>query len=124
MTIKSFDERLDRIQWQPGVVPTREMVDRMMGQTPRLQPRGVELTLAGAILGIIIGIGLKGLGLPDSPWGPGTGLPGMIAAPLATAGLTGSILLALFAAVRHRSLPRLMQFASINLLMIAVMLMS
>lgn len=122
--INSFDERIGRINWQPSPVPTRQMIDSVLaGRLPR-QPRSAVSSLAGAVTGILIGVGLKGMMLPGSSWGPGTGLAGAVGGSLALAGLAGSVAAALFAAVRGSLAPKLLQFASLNLLMIAVLLLS
>ncbi|MEP2715414.1 hypothetical protein [Pseudophaeobacter sp.] len=124
MTSRSFDDRLERIQWTPGAVPTHEVIDSVLGGRGMAQARSVGATLLGAILGILIGFGLKGMILPGSPWGPDTGLAGLIGGGLASLGLLVSIGMAVFAALRSRKHPWLMQFASMNLLMIVVLLLS
>ena len=124
MHINSFDERIDRIQWQPSAVPTREMIDSVLGSRLPRRPRSPALSLAGAVTGILIGVGLKGMYLPGSPWGPETGTAGAVAGTLALTGLALSVTAALYAASRGKQAPRLMQFASMNLLMIVVLLLS
>ncbi|WP_424977368.1 hypothetical protein [Leisingera sp. S232] len=124
MYINSFDERLERIDWEPSAVPTRQMIDSVLASRLQLQPRGAMLSLAGAVTGILIGVGLKGMMVPGSPWGPGTGLVGVAGSVLAQAGFAVSVVSALMATVKGCKAPRLMQFASINLLMIAVLLLS
>ncbi|MGR3623167.1 hypothetical protein [Pseudophaeobacter sp.] len=124
MTSRSFDDRLERIHWTPGVVPTHEVVDSVLGGRGLAQARSVGATLFGAILGILIGFGLKGMTLVGSPWGPDTGLIGMIGGGLSVSGLAVSVAMAGFAALRSRQHPWLMQFASMNLLMIVVLLLS
>ncbi|KIC14294.1 hypothetical protein [Leisingera sp. ANG-Vp] len=124
MYIKSFDERIDGIDWQPSAVPTRQMIDSVLGSRLPRRPRSAALSLAGAISGIVVGVGLKGMVLPGSPWGPETGLTGAVGGSLALAGLALSVAAALYAAARGKQAPRLMQFASMNLLMIVVLLLS
>lgn len=124
MTAYSFDDRLDRLRWTPSAVPSREIVDSVLGARHKRRGRSVAATLAGAIVGILIGFGLIGMSFPQSPWGPGTGVTGLIFGMLSIAGLVVSVGLALFAAWRSSSHPRLMQFASMNLLMIVVLLLS
>ncbi|MFY0310720.1 hypothetical protein ACFMBG_12585 [Leisingera sp. D0M16] len=124
MHINSFDDRLDRIGRQPSAVPTREMIDSVLGSRLTRRPRSAVLSLAGAVTGLVIGVALKGMVLPGSPWGPGTGLPGAIGGSLALAGLAASVAAALYVAVKASQAPRLMQFASINLLMIVMVLLS
>ncbi|MDE4131611.1 hypothetical protein PXK00_00695 [Phaeobacter sp. QD34_3] len=124
MRAHSFEDRLDRIEWKPSAVPTREIVDSVLGAENRLRPRSVLSTLAGAILGILIGFGLLGMASQQSPWGPESGTPGLILGTLSLGGLVVSVGLALYAACRSQSHPRLMQFASMNLLMIVVLLLS
>ncbi|UWQ48223.1 hypothetical protein [Leisingera caerulea] len=124
MYINSFEDRIDRIDWQPSAVPTRKMIDSMLGSRQPRQPRSAVLSLAGALTGLVIGVGLKGMVLPGSPWGPGTGLAGAAGGSLALAGLAVSVPAALFAAAKGKRAPRLMQFASMNLLMIMMVLWS
>ncbi|MFW8634544.1 hypothetical protein [Cribrihabitans pelagius] len=128
MQSRNFDQRLARIGWQPGPVPSREIIDRLTGSArpgPGAGPaRSAAVSLAGAIAGLLTGVGLKGMVLPDSPWGPGTGLAGAAGGSLALAGLTVSLMMALYAGVRSRRHPKLMQFASMNLLMVVVLLLS
>lgn len=124
MNSRSFDDRLDRIQWAPGVVPTQEVVDSVLGGSALGKARSVGATLSGAIFGILVGFGLKGMTLPDSPWGPETGVPGLVGGTLSLGGLAVSVLLALFVVMRGKQHPWLMQFASMNLLMIVVLLLA
>ncbi|AHD01017.1 hypothetical protein METH_10275 [Leisingera methylohalidivorans DSM 14336] len=124
MYINSFDERINRIDWQPSAVPTRQMIDSVLASRRPRQPRSAVLSLAGAIAGILIGTGLKGMALAGSPWGPETGLAGAIGGSLALTGLAASVSAALIAAAKGKEAPRLMQFASMNLLMIVVLLLS
>ena len=124
MYIKSFDERIDGIDWQPSAVPTRQMIDSVLGSRLPRRPRSAALSLAGAISGIVVGVGLKGMVLPGSPWGPETGLTGAVGGSLTLAGLALSVAAALYAAVRSKQAPAVMQFASMNLLMIVVLLLS
>ena len=107
-----------------SAVPTRQMIDSVLGSRLPLRPRSTALSLAGAVSGIVIGIGLKGMHLPGSPWGPGTGIVGVLGGSLALAALALSLAAALCAAARSTQAPRLMQFASMNLLMIVVLLLS
>lgn len=124
MYINSFDERIGRIDWRPSAAPTRQMIDNVLADRLPQQPRNAALSLAGAVTGILIGVGLKGMALPGSPWGPETGLAGAIGSSLALAGLAASLTAALVGALRSKQFPRLMQFASMNLLMIVVLLLS
>lgn len=124
MYTNSFDERINRIDWQPSAVPTRQMIDSVLASRLPRQPRSAVLSLVGAIVGILIGTGLKGMSLAGSPWGPETGLAGAIGGSLALAGLAASVTAALMAAAKGNEAPRLMQFASMNLLMIVVVLLS
>lgn len=124
MASRSFDDRLERIQWAPGVVPTHEVIDSVLGGQTLSKARSVGATLFGAIMGILIGFGLVGMTLEGAPWGPGTGLVGLIGGSLSLAGLVISVALALFVVLRSKQHPWLMQFASMNLLMIVVLLLS
>ncbi|MFT6460162.1 MAG: hypothetical protein ACJARR_000550 [Pseudophaeobacter arcticus] len=125
VTSRSFDDRLERIQWVPGAVPSQDVIDSVLGgQRGLAKARSVGATLLGAILGICIGFGLKGMTLVGSPWGPDTGLVGVIGGGLSLSGLAVSVTLAIYAALRSRRHPWLMQFASMNLLMIVVLLLS
>ena len=124
MTAYSFDDRLDRMHWTPSAGPSREIVDSVLGARQRASARSVGVTLAGAIVGILIGFGLIGMSFDQSPWGPGSGAVGLVFGTLSLAGLALSVTLALFAAWKSKRFPRLMQFASMNLLMIVVLLLS
>lgn len=124
MTSRSFDDRLERIQWAPGVVPTHEVIDSVLGGRALSKARSVGATLFGAILGIFIGFGLKGMTLVGSPWGPETGWAGLIGGSISLIGLFVSVAMALFVVLRSKQHPWLMQFASMNLLMIVVLLLS
>jgi len=121
---KSFDERLDRIQWQPNAVPTREVVDGILGAGPTVDLRGAGLSLLGAILGILIGVGLKGMLMPGTLWGPESGLIGAIVGTLSLAGFGLSLLLAALGAWWHQRRPWLLSMSAMNLLMIVVILLS
>lgn len=124
MFINSFEDRVERISWQPNAAPTRQMIDNMLEARRGRQPRSVVLSLAAALVGMLIGIGLKGMGLEGTAWGPGTGMAGVIGGSLSMAGLAMSVTAALAATWYGRRTPRLMQFASMNLLMIVVLLLS
>ncbi|MVO14375.1 hypothetical protein [Parasedimentitalea huanghaiensis] len=124
MITNNFDRRLNRIQWQPSAVPTPEIVDGILNVRPMPDLRGAALTLFGAILGILIGVGLKGMVIPDTTWGPNSGLIGAIVGTLSLAGLGLSVPLAALGAYWHKRRPRLLQFSSMNLLMIVVILLS
>lgn len=125
MTSRSFDDRLERIQWAPGAVPSPEVIDSVLGgQRGLAKARSVGATLFGAFSGICIGFGVKGMTLVGSPWGPETGLMGLVGGSLSLSGLALSVVLAIFVAWRSRQHPWLMQFASMNLLMIVVLLLS
>lgn len=125
MTSRSFDDRLERIQWTPGAVPSQDVIDSVLGgQRGLAKARSVGATLLGAISGICIGFGVKGMTLLGSPWGPDTGLAGMVGGGLSLTALAVSMALAIYVALRSRRHPWLMQFASMNLLMIVVLLLS
>lgn len=124
MTAKTFDERLDRMRWQPNSVPTREIVDSVLGQRPAVNMRSAVVSLAGAILGILIGVALKGMVVPGTPWGPETGVTGALVGGLAIFGLCASLPLAAFGVKYRRSHPWMMQFSAMNLLIIVVLLLS
>ncbi|KPD12071.1 hypothetical protein [Phaeobacter sp. 11ANDIMAR09] len=125
MTSRSFDDRLERIQWTPGAVPSQDVIDSVLGgQRGLAKARSVGATLLGAISGICIGFGVKGMTLVGSPWGPDTGLAGMIGGGLSLTALAVSMALAIYVALRSHRHPWLMQFASMNLLMIVVLLLS
>ncbi|WP_293573539.1 hypothetical protein [Phaeobacter sp.] len=124
MPLNRFDQRLTQMQWQPQAGPSPQIVDSVMATRGPIVIRGVESTLAGAILGILIGVGLKGIITPGAPWGPETGLTGLLVGGAALGGAAGSLILAGLAILRHREKPRLMQFASMNLLMIVMLLLS
>ncbi|AXT34034.1 hypothetical protein D1820_03065 [Phaeobacter sp. LSS9] len=123
MSFKRFDERLTQMQWQPQSGPSPQIVDSVMADRPPLAVRGGEFTLAGAILGILIGVGLKGIYTPGAPWGPNTGLTGLLIGGASMAGAGLSLALAAYAVLRRHDMPRLMQFASMNLLIIVMLLL-
>lgn len=126
MAIQSFDQRLDRLEWTPTAQPTQEIVDRVLGgaKQRRVAPRNVGATLLGAICGILIGFALLGMQMPGSLWGPDTGLSGLIIGTAAFAALIFAVVLACVAAYFGRARPALMQFASMQLLMIVVLLLA
>jgi len=121
---KSFDERLDRLQWQPSAVPTREIVDGILGAGPTVNLRGALLSLFGAVLGILIGVGLKGMVMPGTPWGPDSGLIGALVGTLSLAGFGLALPLAALGALWHQRKPWLLPLSAMNLLMIVVILLS
>ncbi|WIY24601.1 hypothetical protein [Parasedimentitalea psychrophila] len=124
MIAKSFNQRLDRMQWHPTAVPTREIVDGILGQRPAVDLRGVGLTLLGAILGILIGVGLKGMVMPGTLWGPSSGLLGVLVGTMCIAGFVLSLPMAALGAVWHQRRPWLLPVSAMNLLMIVVILLS
>jgi len=124
MIAKSFDERLDRLQWQPSAVPTREIVDGVLGTRPAVNLHGALMSLIGAILGILIGVGLKGMVIPGTPWGPDSGQLGVLVGSFALAGFGLSLPLATLGALWHRRKPWLLPLSAMNLLMIVVILLS
>ena len=124
MIINSFDERLNRIQRKPTAVPTREIVDGILGERPAVDLRGVGLTLLGAILGILIGVGLKGMVTPGTSWGPNSGLLGAVVGTICIAGFLFSVPMAALGAVLHQRRPWLLSLSAMNLLMIVVILLS
>lgn len=124
MVSRSFDQRLDHIQWTPDATPTVEIVDSILGAREMANARSAGATLLGALVGIVIGLGLKGMSLPGSPWGPETGVVGAVVGAIILGGLAVSVLTAIYSAIRVRYLPKVMQFSSFNLLMIVVLLLS
>jgi hypothetical protein len=124
LIIKSFDERLDRLQWHPTAVPTREIIDGLLGEQPAADLRSVGVTLLGAILGILIGVGLKGMVMPGTLWGPDSGLLGVLVGTMSIIGLGFSVPLAVLGAVWHQRKPWLLPLSAMNLLMIVVILLS
>lgn len=86
MSYKRFDERLTQMQWQPQAGPSPQIVDSVIAERHPITIRGVEFTLAGAILGILIGVGLKGIYTPGAPWGPESGLTGLLVGGAAIGG--------------------------------------
>lgn len=124
MIAKSFNERLDRMQWQPTAVPTREVVDGILGERPTVDLRGVGLPLLGAILGILIGVGLKGMVMPETLWGPNSGQIGVLIGTMCIAGFGVSVPMAALGAVWHQRKPWLLPVSAMNLLMIVVILLS
>ncbi|WP_405116354.1 hypothetical protein L0Z64_10510 [Phaeobacter sp. BS23] len=68
-------------------------------------------------------MGLKGIYTPGAPWGPNTGLTGLLIGGASMAGAGLSLALAAYAVLRRHDMPRLMQFASMNLLIIVMLLL-
>lgn len=126
MATYSFEKRLDRLHWTPSTTPSQEIVETVLGSTGtgRIAPRNVGATMMGAIFGICIGFALLGMQMPGSPWGPETGLYGVVGGSLALLGLFGAVVLAGAAVYFGRARPKLMQFASMQLLMIVVLLLA
>ncbi|NIZ62982.1 hypothetical protein DL239_18610 [Sedimentitalea sp. CY04] len=124
MSINGFNQRIDRLQWKPTAVPTREVVDGIVGDRPTVDMRNVGLNLLGAIIGILIGVGLKGMVTPGTSWGPNSGLLGAIVGTMCIAGFLFSVPLAALGAVWHQRRPWLLPLSAINLLMIVVILLS
>ena len=124
MSINGFNQRIDRLQWKPTAVPTRQVVDGIVGERPSIDLRHVGMTLLGAVLGILIGVGLKGMATPGTTWGPNSGLLGAIVGTMCIAGFLLSVPLAALGAVWHQRRPALLSLSAINLLMIVVILLS
>ena len=124
MTTKSFDKRLDRIQWQPSAVPTSELVDSILGDKPAGGLRGAEVSLFGAIFGILVGVGTKGFLVQEGLWSPEMGQIGVLFGILVLLVVLASPVLAVIGAITYKRRPKLMRFASMNLLMIVAVLLS
>ena len=124
MIINRFNDRLDRLQWEPSAVPSREIVDGILGERLIIDLRGVGLTLLGAIFGILIGVGLKGMAMPGTSWGPNSGLLGAVVGTMCMAWFVLSVPMAALGAVWHQRRPWLLSVSAMNLLMIVVVLLS
>lgn len=122
MYAKSFEDRLDRLQRQPGGAPTEELIDSIIG--PRRPATGVLPGLAGGICGTATGLAMKSLQMG----GAGLYAEGsLVAEAVATAvppAFLASCVLAIAAGFMHRRRPKLLQFAGMNLLVIAAAVLS
>lgn len=123
MSGKTFEGQLTRIGWEPGARPRPELVDDILDYHGRGGRRDIGPTLLGVAFGALLGLLLKGMALDGSPWGAGTGLFGDVIGAIALCGFLGAVLVAFLAALRAKTQPELLQFASINLLTLLIVYM-
>ncbi len=123
MTARSFDQRLNQMHWQPTAVPTQKIVDDVLAR-PASVPLRVEWTVAGVVLGMLIGFGLKGTIAPDAPFGAHADTLGYVVGALSLLAAAASTSVTILAIPLRKKLPQLMQFSLCNLLMIIVLLAS
>jgi len=117
---KSFEGQVSRMGWEPGARPRPELVDRILDHHGHDAGRDIGPSLLGVALGALLGLLLKGMGLDGSPWGAGTGFFGDLIGALALGGFAAAVLAAVLGAMRAKSNPELLQFASINLLTVLI----
>lgn len=120
MSGKRFEAQVARLDWQPGARPRAELVDSVLQHHGRDSAREIAPAVWGVLVGALIGLLLKGMSLESAAWGPGSGLLGLGIGAVALSGLLASIFVAAKAARLGRKAPRLLQFASINLLTLAL----
>ena len=120
MSGKSFEAQVARLEWEPGARPRPELVESVLRHHGRDTRREFAPGVWGVVLGALIGLLLKGLTMESAAWGPGSGWVGLAVGAVAVLGLLGSIGFAAKAATLGRKSPKLLQFASINLLTLAL----
>lgn len=123
MSVRDFEHRLSRMEWHPSPEPSAEIVADVLGR-PVSGSHGMEWAIAGAVLGILIGFGIKGTAMPGGPFGAHADLIGyIIGAVSLLAGVGSAALLAATVALRAR-VPQLFRFSLFNMLMIMVLMLS
>ncbi|MBT8156040.1 hypothetical protein KMP13_19685 [Epibacterium ulvae] len=123
MTARSFDQRLNQMHWQPTAIPSQKIVDDVLARRASVSLR-VEWIVAGMVLGMLIGFGLKGTIAPDAPFGAHADTLGYVVGALCLLAAAASASLAILAIPLHKKLPQVSQFSLSNLLMIMVLLVS
>lgn len=122
MYAKSFEDRLDRLNWKPGAVPTHELIDSLLRSPAPAQ--GSAATIAGGICGILAGLGARWLQAGGLETAAAQGTAGIIAALLLLLAACAAPVLALAGAVLHRRFPKLLQFSGLYLLVTAAAVVS
>ncbi|TNJ41652.1 hypothetical protein [Phaeobacter sp. B1627] len=124
MSGKTFQGQVDRMSWVPGAQPRPELVDAILSHHGKATPqREIAPTLMGVVMGALIGVLLKGMALPGVPWGPETGLIGLLVGSVALLGFGASVAAAGLAIVIGRRHPHLLQWASVNLLTVLIVVL-
>lgn len=123
MTVRSFDQRLSQIGWQPTTVPSQVIIDDILGR-PQLEPMQVKWMVFGALMGIVIGFGIKGTIVPGAPFGAHADTLGFVVGALALLAGLVSAGGAVVSIAMHRRWPQLMRFSMFNMLMILVLMIS
>ena len=119
---KSFEDRLDRLQRQPAGVPTEELIDSIIGA--RKPAAGIFPGLAGGVCGTVTGLAIKSLQMGGAGlYAEGSLIAEAVAAAVPPAFFAFGVL-AIAAGFMHRRRPGLLQFAGMNLLVIAAAVLS
>lgn len=122
MYAKSFEDRLDQLQREPGAVPTQELVDSIVGA--RRPAAGVLPVLAGGLCGTVTGLAMKCLMMGGAGLYAEGSLASAVVAAAVPPAFLASCVLAITAGFMHRRRPKLLQFAAMNLLVIAAAILS
>ncbi len=123
MSVRHFEHRLNRMEWQPSAEPSAQIVADVLGHS-KMQPQWVEWAIAGTVLGILIGFGIKGTVMPGGPFGAHADLLGYIIGAISLLAGAGSVaFLAITVALRNQ-VPQLFRFSLFNMLMIMVLMLS
>ena len=122
---KTFQGQVDRMSWVPGAEPRPELVEAILSHHGQAaQRREIGPTLMAVAMGALIGLLLKGMALPGVAWGPETGVIGAVVGSVALLGFGASVAAAGLAFVIGRRHPLLLQWASVNLLTLVVVLLA
>ncbi len=121
MTTSSFDDRLNRIQWDPSPVPSQVIVDGIM-ESHKRGVAATELSLLGVLLGCVIGLLFKGSWLVEDALfsqdlGVVLGAFSLCAIVASVGGVVANIW-------RTRTLPAMTAFSTLNVLTIVIVLCS
>ncbi len=122
MYARSFEERLDRLQWQPDSTPTREIVESMLPASS--DGSHIRASLLGGICGTATGLAVKAAQLGAYPFGDAEGPVALLVMLVIYLAFAAAPVLAIAGALLHKRVPGLLPFAGINLLVIAAALLS